>query len=95
MRCGKSCPQRKPVGSWPGDRELDAVRLRARGQAPAARGRPSPGALPGRMLDAELATQAKGIRRVSIRIGIASFVAGGGLTLLANAAGAPAPLISS
>ena len=35
-----------------------------------------------RMMDAELATTAKGIRRDSIVIGIASFVAGGGLTLL-------------
>jgi hypothetical protein len=34
-----------------------------------------------RMLDAELATQAKRIRGDSIKIGIASFVAGGGLTL--------------
>jgi ABC-type thiamin/hydroxymethylpyrimidine transport system permease subunit len=35
-----------------------------------------------RMMDAELATTAKGIRSDSIKIGIASFVAGGGLTLL-------------
>jgi hypothetical protein len=34
-----------------------------------------------RMLDAELVTQAKRIRGDSIKIGIASFIAGGGLTL--------------
>jgi len=35
-----------------------------------------------RMMDAELSTAARGIRRDSIIIGIASFVAGAGVTLL-------------
>jgi hypothetical protein len=35
-----------------------------------------------RTIDAELATAAKGIRSDSIKIGIASFIAGGGLTLI-------------
>lgn len=35
-----------------------------------------------RLIDVELQGQARQIRRDAIRIGIASFVAGGGLTLL-------------
>jgi hypothetical protein len=35
-----------------------------------------------RMIDAELANAARGIRKDSIVIGIASFVAGGGVTFL-------------